>query len=242
MRRTKAYYYFDEAGDTAILGRKGVNLIEKGEASKMFMVGYLETTKPQELTRALNDLHKDICEDELYAGIPSMEKTRISFHAAKDCAEVRDRVFHLLKKLDFSYYCVVLKKEEAFFRNMFDFKDAAIYKYAVENLLENRLHLYSEIDCYFSSLGNVVRKDTMQSAINSAIERFKAKSCLDNPSVIRIFIQQSKERPLLQASDYVLWTIQRAYEKGDFRYYNYLKEKICLVCDIIPLNKKTDPV
>ena len=39
------------------------------------------------------------------------------------------------------------------------------------------------------------------------------------------FIQQSKERPLLQASDYVLWAIQRAYEKGDFRYYNYLREK-----------------
>ena len=242
MRRTKAYYYFDEAGDTTVLGSKGVNLIEKGVASKVFMVGYLETTKPQELTRALTGLHKEICEDELYVGIPSMEKTRIGFHAAKDCAEVRDRVFHLLKKLDFSYYCVVLKKEETFFRNYFDFKDTAIYKYAVENLLEGRLHVYSEIDCYFSSLGNVVRKDTMQSAINSAIERSRARSNMGNPSSDRIFIQQSKERPLLQASDYVLWTIQRAYEKGDYRYYNYLKEKICLVRDIIPLNKKTDPV
>jgi hypothetical protein len=242
MRQIKAYYYFDEAGDTTVLGCKGVNLIEKGMASKVFMVGFLETIKPQELTRALADLHKEICEDELYVGIPSMEKTRIAFHAAKDCAEVRDRVFHLLKKLDFSYYCVVLKKEEDVFRNYFDFKDAAIYKYAVENLLENRLHLYSDIDCYFSSLGNVVRKDTMQSAINSAIARFRAGNNTDNPSVVRIFIQQSKERPLLQASDYVLWTIQRAYEKGDYRYYNYLKEKICLVRDIIPLNKKTDPV
>ena len=170
--QTKAYYFFDEAGDTTILGRKGVNLVESGLASKVFMVGYLET------------------------------------------------------------------------------------KYAVENLLENRLHLYSEIDCYFSSLGNVVRKDTMQSAINSAIERFKAKWNKENSSSIRIFIQQSKERPLLQASDYVLWTIQRAYEKGDFRYYNYLKEKICLVHDILdtrrlssnyytpknPLDKKIDPV
>lgn len=143
-----------------------------------------------------------------------MEKTRIAFHAAKDCAEIRDRVFHLLKMLDFTYYCIVLRKKEVFFRSRFDFKDTAIYKYAVENLLENRLHLYSDIDCYFSSLGNVVRKDTMQSAINSAIERFKAKWNRENSSSIRIFIQQSKERPLLQASDYVLWTIQRAYEKG----------------------------
>ncbi len=145
---------------------------------------------------------------------------------------------------------------QRFYRSRFDFKDTAIYKYAVEHLLENRLHLYSDIDCYFSSLGNVVRKDTMQSAIKSAIGRFKAKWNKENSSSIRIFIQQSKERPLLQASDYVLWTIQRAYEKGDFRYYNYLKDKINLVHDILdtrrhssnyytpknPLDKKRDPV
>ena len=254
--QTKAYYFFDEAGDTTILGRKGVNLVDSGLASKVFMVGYLETKEPQKLTRAITSLHKEICEDDFYSGIPSMEKTRIAFHAAKDCAEIRDRVFHLLKMLDFTYYCIVLRKKEVFFRSRFDFKDTAIYKYAVENLLENRLHLYSDIDCYFSSLGNVVRKDTMQSAINSAIERFKAKWNRENSSSIRFFIQQSKERPLLQASDYVLWTIQRAYEKGDFRYYNYLKDKICFVHDILdtrrlssnyytpknPLDKKIDPV
>lgn len=254
--QTKAYYFFDEAGDTTILGRKGVNLVESGLASKVFMVGYPETKNPQQLTKEITALHNEICNDDFYSEIPSMEKTRVAFHAAKDCAEIRDRVFHLLKTLDFTYYCIVLRKKETFFRNHFDFKDTAIYKYAVEHLLENRLHFYSEIDCYFSSLGNVVRKETMQSAINSAIDRFKAKWNKENSNSIRIFIQQSKERPLLQASDYVLWTIQRAYEKGDFRYYNYLKEKISLVHDILdvkpssknyytpknPLDKKIDPV
>lgn len=252
----KAYYFFDEAGDTTILGRKGVNLVDCGLASKVFMVGYLETKDPHKLTTAITGLHKEICEDPFYIDVPSMEKTRVAFHAAKDCAEIRDRVFHLLKTLDFTYYCIVLRKKEDFFRNRFDFKDTEIYKYAVKNLLENRLHLYSEIDCYFSSLGNVVRKDTMQSAINAAIEQFKTKWNKENSSSIRLFIQQSKERPLLQASDYVLWTIQRAFEKGDFRYYNYLKEKIKLVHDILgmkssssnyytpknPLDKKIDPV
>ncbi len=36
-KQTKAYYFFDEAGDTTILGRKGVNLIESGLASKVFI-------------------------------------------------------------------------------------------------------------------------------------------------------------------------------------------------------------
>lgn len=43
----KAYYYFDEAGDPQILGKKGVNLITEGKASKVFMVGYLETKNPR---------------------------------------------------------------------------------------------------------------------------------------------------------------------------------------------------
>ena len=37
---------------------------------------------------------------------------------------------------------------------------------------------------------------------------------------------------MLWAVDYVLWTIQRAYEKDEFRYYNYLKDKISLIIDI----------
>ena len=229
----KAYYFFDEAGDPNVLGRHGVNLIESGVASKVFMVGYLETKNPKELTKSLNALHKEICEDELLQGIPSMEKTRVAFHAAKDCPEVRDRVFRLLKTLDFTYYCVVLRKKEDFFRNRFAFKNTEIYKYAVKNLLENRLHLYAQIDCYFSSLGNVVRKDTMQSAIDSAIGAFSSKWHHESQNEIRILIQQAAEIPLLQASDYVLWTIQRAYEKDEFRFYNYMKDKIKVVHDIL---------
>lgn len=229
----KAYYYFDEVGDPNILGHHGVNLVESGVASKVFMVGYLETKNPKGLTKSLNALHKEICEDELLREIPSMEKTKVAFHAAKDCPEVRDRVFRLLKNLDFTYYCVVLQKREEFFRKRFEFKNTEIYKYAVKNLLENRLHLYSEIDCYFSSLGNVVRKDTMQSAIDSAIDAFSSKWHYENKNSIRIFIQQASEIPLLQASDYVLWTIQRVYEKKEYRFYNYLKDKIKIVHDIL---------
>lgn len=54
----KAYYFFDEAGDTQILARKGVNLIEKGMASKTFMVGYLETTDQKGFSKSIRDARK----------------------------------------------------------------------------------------------------------------------------------------------------------------------------------------
>ena len=164
MKKTeniKVNYYFDEAGDPNMLGRKGVNLIEKGLASKVFMVGYFESKNPKELSKNLESLRQEIINDDYYKEIPSIKKTAKMFHATDDCQEVREKVFRLLKKSDFTFFCIVARKKEDLFRKKFD----------------------------------------------------------------------------LQAADYVLWTIQRAYQNGDFRYYNYIKEKIALVHDIFDFVK-----
>lgn len=160
MKKTeniKVNYYFDEAGDPNILGRKGVNLIEKGLASKVFMVGYFESKNPKELSKTLENLRQEIINDDYYKEIPSIKKTAKMFHATDDCQEVREKVFRLLKKSDFTFYCIVARKKEDLFRKKFDLQPAKLYEYLVSKLLENRLHLYSEIDLYFSAMGNTVR-------------------------------------------------------------------------------------
>lgn len=234
----KAYYFFDEAGDPQVLGRRGVNLIQKGTASKTFMVGYLETSNPSESRKRLLTLHERLLNDEYLSSIPSMHSTNKAFHANKDCHEVRAEVFRLLKQLDFKFYCIVARKDETRFRKMFEFKEKKIYKYLVTRLLENRLHIYPKIDLYFSAMGNVVRQDTMQEAVNDAISTCYKHSNIKNSSEIRIMIQQGSNEPMLQAADYVLWTIQRAYERGEFRYYNFLKDKIVMVNDVFAISEK----
>ena len=47
--QTKAYYFFDEAGDTTILGRKGVNLVDSGLASKVFRSAIWKQRSPRSL-------------------------------------------------------------------------------------------------------------------------------------------------------------------------------------------------
>ena len=114
MKKTeniKVNYYFDEAGDPNILGRKGVNLIEKGQASKVFMVGYFESKNPKELSKTIEDLRQEIINDDYYKEIPSIKKTAKMFHATDDCQEVREKVFRLLKKSDFTFYCIVARKK-----------------------------------------------------------------------------------------------------------------------------------
>lgn len=240
MKKTeniKVNYYFDEAGDPNILGRKGVNLIEKGQASKVFMVGYFESKNPKELSKNLESLRQEIINDDYYKEIPSIKKTAKMFHATDDCQEVREKVFRLLKKSDFTFYCIVARKKEDLFRKKFDLQPAKLYEYLVSKLLENRHHLYSEIDLYFSAMGNTVRQKNMSDAVDKAIAIFEEKWGKKNENKIRTFIQQTSEITLLQAADYVLWTIQRAYQNGDFRYYNYIKEKIALVHDIFDFVK-----
>ena len=237
IQNIKVNYYFDEAGDTSILGHHGVNLLEKGTASKTFMVGYLECKNPKEFTKSLNALRAELAGDEYLSAIPSFHHSLEMFHANKDCAEVREKVFKLLKKQDFSFYCIVARKNESLWRKKFNLSQKQVYKYLVSKLLENRLHLYSKIDLYFSAMGSTVHQTSMQEAVNNAISDFNEKWHTENQNEIRIFIQQNSEIPLLQAADYVLWTIQRAYEKGDFRYYNFLKEKINLVHDIFDFEK-----
>ena len=72
----------------------------------------------------------------------------------------------------------------------------------------------------------------MQSALEEAMRSFRGKWNRNIESEIRVFIQSPSQIPMLEIVDYVLWTMNRAYERGDFRYYHFVLEKIALVQDI----------
>lgn len=40
------------------------------------------------------------------------------------------------------------------------------------------------------------------------------------------------QEPLLNIADYLCWTVQRVFEKGETRYYDFVKEKISVVVDL----------
>jgi len=232
IQDVKKYFYVDESGDPTVLGRGGRDLLAEGTVSRTFMVGYVETQDPQTITKSLSGLRKELAEDEYLAEVPSIASTLRAFHANKDCAEVKERVFKLLRQMDFTAFAVVARKSEALFRRKFDFSNPKLYEYLVSKLFENRLHLYKRIDIYFAEMGNTVRERNMQSALEEAMRSFRRKWDRENESEVRVFIQSPSQIPMLQVADYALWTINRAYERGDFRYYRFLSEKIALVQDI----------
>ncbi len=231
-QNTKMYFYFDESGSPALLGHHGKDLLKLGLTSKTFSVGYIQTSNPHKLHVDLENLRKELMEDEYLKSIPSIKNLKNGFHANKDCSEVREKVFKLLKKSDFEAYVIVARKEEAIFRNRFNMSEKRLYRFLVSELLKNRIHLYTDIDIYFSEMGNIVSEHNMKEAIDKAIEKFQSKWRKENSNNIRIFVQQPSHLPLLQVTDYILWAVYRVFEKDEFRYFDFIKEKIKLVHDI----------
>jgi hypothetical protein len=72
----------------------------------------------------------------------------------------------------------------------------------------------------------------MWNAIENAKDRFSQKWNHTHKNDIRIFMQNPSQIAGLQAVDYCLWTLHRVYHHHDFRYYNYLHDKISLVHDL----------
>jgi hypothetical protein len=225
----KTYFYFDESGSPSVLGHRGKNLLNIGNTSKNFMVGYIKTENPHELSVNLENLRLQLMEDEYLQSVPSVRNLKNGFHANKDCLEVREKVFKLLKKSDFEANVVVARKSVEFFRNKFGLNNKNLYKFLVSELLKNSASQCENIDIYFSVMGNIVNIQNMTEALDSAIREIGDDKKLNN---IRLFLQKPSQIPLLQVADYILWSVFQVFEYKDFRYYNFLKEKFNSVHDI----------
>ena len=109
----KMYFYIDESGDPTILAHGGKNLLSEGKVSMTFMLGYVETANPSAITQPLVKLRESLTSDTYLQGIPSMSSSLKAFHANKDCPEVKERVFRLLREAD---YCQHRFRFSAFHR------------------------------------------------------------------------------------------------------------------------------
>ena len=238
IENKKMYYFVDESGDPNFFNKKGEDLVKKGNVSKVFILGYLEIDSINVISKIIQNIKNEIKNDLYLKDIPSVKKSLLHLHAKDDCPEVRQIVFKAIEKMNIKCHIYVARKDSNLFRKKFNAKQSKFYEYMIEKLFENRLHLYSEIDVYFSKMGNIVREQNMKNALENAKNNFSEKWGNNNiNNKIRIFIQEPSQIQPLQIIDYLIWTINRIYEKQDMRYYNYIKDKISSIVDIFDNEK-----
>lgn len=69
--------------------------------------------------------------------------------------------------------------------------------------------------------------------LRKATERFQKSARMgDVKSAVVFNVQNHRTEPLLNVADYLCWVVQRVFERGEMRYYNFVQDKIKLVVDL----------
>jgi hypothetical protein len=226
------FFYVDETGDPSFYG-KGKKLIVGNEGcSRTFGVGFLRTSNSGAIRQALSDLKDELAADRYLKSVPSMQKTLHAFHARDDCAEVRKAVFGCLDGLDFSVQIVVARKLESVFSGRHKQSQDAFYNDLTSRLFERQLHLAAWNTILFARRGDKAKQHALRSAVDAGVESFRAKYPVATSTVVNVETAYSKDEPLLQAADYAMWSVQRAFERGEMRYFDFIGHKIELVWDM----------
>lgn len=234
------YYFVDESGDPVFYDKMG-NLIvglDRG-SSKILLLGFIMVMDPKKLRQELKKLQDEIKLDDYLKDIPSWQKSCRYFHAKDDCPEIREKVFKLIKTLDFKAQFIVARKIENIFNSKkLNSSENNFYNHLISLLFRNRLHLSTETNIYFAKRGNKDKQETLESAIRSAKESFESKWSYTNKNTIKVFPQQPTDEPCLQIIDYMNWAVQRLFIKGEERYFKFIEEKISMVWDIYDFKKQ----
>lgn len=231
------YFFVDESGDPYFYDRNGNFIVGKEGCSKILILGFIKTDQPDVLRKSLEAVRNDIANDLYLKDIPSVQKSLKTFHATDDCPEVREKVFKTLVSLPFKAEFIVARKNEAVFIKRHQKRPNLFYDDLISKLFENQLHQSDQSIIYFAVRGNRARQLPLEDAIRKSVLAFESKWGIKIETQISIFPQKPEGEPALQIIDYMNWTIQRAFIKGEMRYFDFMTDKISLVVDIYDFDK-----
>lgn len=229
-------YYIDEAGDPTLFNKHGTVIAGREDCSSHFLIGHVEVDDPAALSRAIEDLRRDLLNDPALSRLPSMQpearKTAEAFHANKDHPEVKKEVFDLLARKPFRFYAVVRDKRQVLedlratqrLFPEFRYSENALYDSMVGRLLRDRLHV-EECQIVFARRGKKDRQAAFLRAIESAKTGFADRwgHMVETPQTARG--AYPREFAGLQAVDYCLWALQRLIMRGDDSWWPKVASK-----------------
>jgi hypothetical protein len=224
---TKIHCFLDEAGDTTFFGKRRVPILGHDGVSLCFGLGMVRFVPAViEMRDQVEELCRAVELDEYVNRIPSVTKRVQSggffFHAKDDPPEVREKLFKWIRDTDCSMEMVVGRKIPALFARKHHGKDSEFYADLLSHLLKNKLQLGQRLVINVAERGKTTRNNVLQMALAKARERFtKRKDPAAISSEVVFNVQNPRTEPLLCVPDYLAWTVQRVFERGETRYYDF---------------------
>ena len=238
------HYFVDEAGDGTLFDRRGRIIVGAPGCSRFFVLGLVDVKDPAALGRDLEELRARLLVDPYFRGVPSMRpgarKTALAFHAKDDLPEVRREVFQVLLDHQLRFFAVVRDKfkvvEYVRQRNTHDlayrYHPNELYDYLVRRLFRDRLHKDDEYEISFAKRGKSDRTRALLEALQVARDQFKEKWGIESEATINVIPAVPQGSAGLQAADYLLWALQRLYERREERFLQLLWPLVSLVHDL----------
>jgi hypothetical protein len=230
--------FLDEAGDTTFYGKGKTPIVGNEGVSKCFILGMLKVKEPLSAVRErIIDLQKHIASDPFFNTVPSVQK-RIKgpgyfVHAKDDLPEIRKIVLDLIKSVDCSFEAVVGRKIYTLYENKHNGREAEFYADMLSHLLKNKLNSYEALVLNISHRSKCTTHTNLSIGLDKAIDiSTKKYPGKDNACKVVFNVQYPSTEPLLNIADYFCWAVQRVFERGETRFYDYLNDKISLVIDL----------
>lgn len=241
---THRCYFVDEAGDGVLYSERGKNNIGLPGCSRFFMLGIADVSCPEHLAVEMAELRRQLLADPYFKDVPSMQprakKTTLAFHAKDDLPEVRKEVFNLLLRHDVRFFAVIRDKlkvaDYVRSRNRADpayrYNENELYDYLATRLFKDRLHKEQTYFIMFAKRGAADRTAALCAALEGAKRHFQERWGITSAAQITVRCDSPANHAGLQAADYFLWALQRAYERKEGRFIDLLWPKVSLVHDI----------
>jgi Protein of unknown function (DUF3800) len=241
LPQSAAHYFVDEAGDGVIFNARGQVIIGTEGCSRNFIIGALQVSSPETLEADLNALRARLLADPYFRGVESMRperrKTALAFHAKDDVAEVRREVFSVLLRHEIKFFAVVRRMESVLtyvqHRNQRDdryrYRPNELYDKTVSRLFRDRLHVADECNIVFAKRGSSDRTRAFRDMLELGKTRFEDKWQRKVESTLNVVASTPQRTVCLQAVDYMLWALQRFYERGEDRFLQLMWPKVSLV-------------
>lgn len=135
--------------------------------------------------------------------------------------------------MDISFEAAVGRKLPVLFARKHNNREAEFYADMLSHLLKNKLQAGDNLILNIAQRGGTTRNAVLQMGLDKAAMRFlKRKPERPIKTCIVFNVQNPRNEPLLTVADYLCWAVQRVFERGETRYYNFVLDKISRVMDL----------
>ncbi len=107
-----------------------------------------------------------------------------------------------------------------------------VYDACVKRLFKDRLHKAEENHIVFARRGKSDRNNALLNELNKAKQNFETTHSRQVVTKLLVYSNYPSQEPCLQIIDYYVWALQRLYERGEERYFQFAEPKFERIIDL----------